>query len=105
MKRRSGWAAVAILALAGFCQAEVKRVVVIKSDGLPGYLVEDLAGQKDPETGRWALPWIKRVFFHGGAQVANFYTRGITVSAPSWSVLETGWNPIVRGNVEFDRYT
>src|SRR5262249_15172066 len=43
--------------------------------------------------------------FEGGAAVANFYTRGISLSAPSWSVLLTGRDPIVRGNVEFDRYS
>ncbi len=31
--------------------------------------------------------------------------HGITVSAPSWCVLETGSESIIRGNVEFDRYS
>jgi hypothetical protein len=102
---RCGRTALAVLWLAGAGWAEVNRIVIIKYDGLPGYLVEDYAGRKDARTGRWELPWIKRVFFEGGSQVANFFTRGITVSAPSWSVIETGRNPIIRGNVEFDRYS
>ena len=43
------------------------------------------AVKKNSETGQWTLPWIRKVFFEDGVQVANFYTRGISVSAPSWS--------------------
>jgi hypothetical protein len=81
------------------------RIVIIKADGLPGYLLEDVVNQKNDETGQWELPWIRKVFFEGGVEVANFYTRGISVSAPSWSAIETGHDPIIRGNVEFDRYS
>src|SRR6185437_13148331 len=35
----------------------------------------------------------------------NFYTRGISLSAPSWSMLDTGQHGVIRGNVEYDRYT
>ena len=42
----------------------------------------------DPKTGRSTLPWIKRVFDEKGTTVRNFYVRGISLSAPSWCVLE-----------------
>ena len=35
----------------------------------------------------------------------NFYVRGLSLSAPSWSLLDTGRHLEIRGNVEYDRYT
>ena len=35
----------------------------------------------------------------------NFYVRGMSLSAPSWSLLDTGRHLQIRGNVEYDRYT
>jgi hypothetical protein len=98
-------ALVLLLAAASAAGAEARRIVVIKSDGVPGYLVEELVNTKDENTGTWALPWIRRVFFEGGARLSHFYSRGLSVSTPSWNVLETGRDPILRGNVEFDRYS
>ena len=95
----------AVVLTASSASAAARRIVIIKSDGLPGYLVDEYANRKNQETGRWELPWIRKVFLEDGAEVANFYTHGITVSAPSWCVLETGRESIIRGNVEFDRYS
>jgi len=85
--------------------AQVKRVVVIKVDGVPADTVERQLAERDPSTGKSRLPWIDHVFAQGGVRLANFYVRGISLSAPSWSMLDTGQHLQIRGNAEFDRYT
>src|ERR1051326_2814680 len=67
-----------------------KRLVLIKIDGWPHRLVDEFANETDPETGKSRLPWIKNVFYENGARVSNFYVRGMSLSAPSWSLLDTG---------------
>ncbi len=93
----------------GFAQTkpEVKRVVIIKVDGLPARLIEKYVAQPaDGEhAGHSRLPWIERVFAQNGTRVDNFYVRGLSLSAPSWSMLDTGRHLEVRGNAEYDRYT
>lgn len=74
--------------------ATTNRVVILKIDGLPPAA---LAANR--------LPNIERIFLRGGATVDNFYTRGLSLSAPSWSLLDTGRPLEIRGNVEYDRYT
>ena len=91
----------AFLFFLAFCavhhlQAQAKRLVIIKVDGLSEDLLE-----RDLDK----LPWIKRVFVERGAWVRNFYVRGISLSAPSWSMLDTGQHMVIRGNAEFDRLT
>jgi Type I phosphodiesterase / nucleotide pyrophosphatase len=85
--------------------AGAKRVVVIKVDGLPQDLVDREIERIDPATGRSSLPWIDRVFAQRGTRLANFYVRAISLSAPSWSLLDSGQHLQIRGNAEFDRYT
>ncbi len=85
--------------------AQVKRIVIIKCDGLPPAYVDRLVRERDPRTGKSQLPWIEHVFYQRGTRLANFYVRGLSLSAPSWSLLETGQHLQVKGNVEFDRYT
>jgi hypothetical protein len=87
------------------CLAQVKRVVLIKVDGLPHDLVDQFVNERDPRTGKSQLPWIEHIFYQRGIRVANFYVRGMSLSGPSWSVLETGQHLQIKGNVEFDRYT
>ena len=82
-----------------------KRIVVIKCDGLPPAYVDSLVRERDPRTGKSQLPWIEHVFYQRGTRLANFYVRGLSLSAPSWSLLETGQHLQIKGNVEFDRYT
>ncbi|MDQ2844399.1 MAG: hypothetical protein M3Y72_25815 [Acidobacteriota bacterium] len=31
--------------------------------------------------------------------------RSVSLSAPSWSMLDTGRHSVIRGSVEYDRYT
>lgn len=83
----------------------VKRVVIIKIDGLPGYYVDRFVKERDPETGRSVLPWFEEVFYKNGTRVLNFYTRGMSLSGPSWGQLDTGQHLQIKGNVEYDRYT
>src|SRR4051812_20722782 len=90
--------------LAGAAQS-VKRVVIIKIDGLPGYYVDRFVKQRDPITGRSVLPWFDEVFYKNGTRVTNFYTRGMSLSGPSWGLLDTGQHLQIKGNVEYDRYT
>ena len=81
------------------------RTVIIKVDGVPATLVNNLINEKDPATGKSRLPWIDEVFVHNGTRISNFYVRGISLSAPSWGMLETGQHQIIHGNAEFDRLT
>ena len=85
--------------------AQTKRLVVVKCDGLPFDLVDRLVKQRDPQSGKSLLPWIDYIFYQRGSRLSNFYVRGMSLSAPSWSLLETGQHLQIKGNVEFDRYT
>jgi len=85
--------------------AQVERVVILKVDGLPAEALERELERVDPATHKSSLPWIDHVFRQGGARVPNFYVRAISLSAPSWSMLDTGQHLEIRGNAEFDRYT
>jgi hypothetical protein len=85
--------------------ASAKRLVVIKVDGLPFGTVERFVRQRDPRTGKSVLPWLDHVFYEGGTRLENFYVRGMSLSGPSWSLLDTGQHLQIKGNVEFDRYT
>src|SRR6476659_5300010 len=99
---------VSVFVLAAACMAsaqDVKRVVIVKIDGLPGYYVDKFVHQRDPSTGKSVLPWFEEVFYKNGSRVANFYTRGMSLSGPSWGQLDTGQHLQIKGNVEFDRYT
>jgi len=86
-------------------RAEVKRVVVIKVDGVPQEVLDRELRRTDPGTTKSVLPWIDRVFRQQGARLTNFYVRAISLSAPSWSLLDTGQHLQIHGNAEFDRYT
>ncbi|HKG96697.1 MAG TPA: alkaline phosphatase family protein [Pyrinomonadaceae bacterium] len=94
-----------LLCTASASLAQTKRLVVIKCDGLPYDLVDRLVKQRDPQSGKSVLPWIDHIFYQRGARLSNFYVRGMSLSAPSWSLLETGQHLQIKGNVEFDRYT
>jgi hypothetical protein len=61
--------------------------------------------QRDPRTGKSALPWFDYIFYQRGTRLSNFYVRGMSLSAPSWSMIDTGQHLQIKGNVEFDRYT
>lgn len=76
--------------------AQAKRLVVIKVDGLPEDLLELNLDQ---------LPSIRHIFVEHGAWLRNFYVRGISLSAPSWAMLDTGQPMVIRGNAEFDRFS
>src|SRR5713226_718872 len=94
-----------LLLFSATLNAEVKRVVVMKFDGLPQDILDREIRQINPATGRGNLPWMDRVFAQRGTRVANFYVRAISLSTPSWSLLDTGQHLQIRGNAEFDRYT
>ena len=83
----------------------VKRVVIVKIDGLPSYYVDHFVKVRDPETGKSILPWFDEVFYKNGSRVTSFYTRGMSLSGPSWGQLDTGQHLQIKGNVEYDRYT
>lgn len=96
--KKPGFAAIAFAPRA-------QRLVLIKIDGLPQRLVDEFVNETDPETGKSRLPWVKHVFYDQGTRLANFYVRGMSLSAPSWSILDTGRHLQIKGNVEFDRLT
>jgi hypothetical protein len=85
--------------------AQTQRLIVLGIDGLPYDTVDRFVRERDPRTGKSQLPWIEYIFYERGTRLANFYVRGMSLSAPSWSQLETGQHLQVKGNVEFDRYT
>ncbi|MGH9899433.1 MAG: alkaline phosphatase family protein, partial [Pyrinomonadaceae bacterium] len=85
--------------------AQTKRVVVIKIDGLPNYLVDEYVNQRDPATGKSMLPWFDYIFYQRGTRLPNFYVRGMSISGPSWSMLDTGQHLQIKSNVEYDRLT
>jgi len=85
--------------------AAARRLVVVKVDGLPPDTVERFVRERHPRTGKSLLPWFKHVFYEGGTRLSNFYVRGMSLSGPSWSLLDTGQHLQIKGNVEFDRYT
>ncbi len=86
-------------------RGQARRVVIIKVDGLPGAEVDRFVRERDPRTGKSVLPWLEHLFYAGGTHVENFYVRGMSLSGPSWSLLDTGQHLQIKGNVEFDRFT
>lgn len=98
-------AGVTLLLLSISSLAQTKRLVVIKCDGLPHEVVDRFVKQRDPQSGKSVLPWIDYIFYQRGARLSNFYVRGMSLSGPSWSLLETGQHLQIKGNVEFDRFT
>ena len=89
----------------GFATGQTKRVVTFQCDGLPYELVDRFVRERDPRTGKSQLPWFDYIFYQRGTRLANFYVRGMSLSAPSWSLLTTGQHLQIKGNVEFDRYS
>jgi|CXWL01.1.fsa_nt_gi hypothetical protein len=109
MTRRHSLITILTIAITAICSSivaaqGVKRVVIIKIDGLPAYYVDRFVKQRDLVTGRSVLPWIEEVFYKNGTRVPNFYTRGMSLSGPSWGQLDTGQRLQIKGNVEYDRY-
>src|SRR6185295_19354488 len=94
-----------LLLLPASARAQAKRLVILKLDGLPYDTVDRLVREQDPRTGKSQLPWIDYIFYQRGTRLENFYVRGISLSGPSWSMLDTGQHLQIKGNVEFDRYT
>jgi len=95
--------AVSSLLLATVVQAQTKRVVILKVDGLPFDMVDRFVHERDPLTGKSRLPWFDYIFYANGTRIANYYVRGMSLSAPSWSLTDTGQHLQIKGNVEFDR--
>ena len=85
-------------------QAQAKRVVIVKVDGLPYDTVDAAVRERDPQTGKSRLPWFDFIFYQNGTRLMNFYVRGMSLSGPSWSLIDTGQHLQIKGNVEFDRY-
>ena len=83
----------------------VKRIVIIKTDGTPAEWIDRYVRQRNPETGKSLLPWFEEVFYKQGTRLENFYVRGMSLSGPSWSILDTGQHLQIKGNVEYDRLT
>ena len=94
-----------LVCTSSFAAAQTKRLVIIKVDGLPYGLVDRFVRERDPESGKSQLPWFDYIYYQRGARLENFYVRGMSLSAPSWSLLETGQHLQIKGNVEFDRFT
>ncbi len=98
-------ALVSLFLASTLAHGQAKRLVLLKVDGLPYHEVERFVRELDPHTGKSLLPWIDHVFYKSGTRLENFYTRGMSLSGPSWSLLDTGQHLQIKGNVEFDRFT
>lgn len=96
-------AAVALFLFSSSSPAQTSRVVILKVDGLPYDMVDRFVNERDPLTGKSRLPWFDHIFYANGTRIANFYVRGMSLSAPSWSLVDTGQHLQIKGNVEFDR--
>ncbi|HEY0379084.1 MAG TPA: alkaline phosphatase family protein [Pyrinomonadaceae bacterium] len=97
---------VLFLLLAHVCaQAQAKRLVVLKVDGLQPDIVDRFVRERNPQTGKSLLPWVEHVFYERGSRLKNFYVRGMSLSGPSWSMIDTGQHLQIKGNVEYDRLT
>jgi len=94
-----------ILVLKSYAWSATERVVIVKADGLRFDLLDRWVQETNPRSGRSHLPWIKSVFYDGGTRLSNFYVRGLSLSAPSWALLDTGQPSLIKGNMEFDRLT
>jgi hypothetical protein len=94
-----------LLLFAGLMPAAARRVIIFKFDGLNADFVAKEMAEMNPHTGRPQLPWMAEIFSRQGTCVANFFVRGISLSAPSWAMLDTGHHQAIRGNVEYDRWT
>src|SRR6266404_1304146 len=94
-----------LVSLPAFSYAQAKRIVTVQVDGLPYAVVDRFVKERDPRTGKSQLPWIDYLFYQHGTRLANFYVRGMSLSAPSWSLIDTGQHLQIKGNVEFDRAT
>ena len=109
LRRQSARSLLLVLAAALLCsmgsssQAQTKRVVILKVDGLPYDMVDRFVQERDPLTGKSRLPWFDYIFYTNGTRIANYYVRGMSLSAPSWSLVDTGQHLQIKGNVEFDR--
>ena len=99
------FAALLLFTLPSLCFGQTTRVVVVQCDGLPYPVVDRFVRELDPRTGKSQLPWFDYIFYQRGTRLANFYVRGMSLSAPSWSIIDTGQHLQIKGNVEFDRYT
>src|ERR1044072_7664984 len=86
-----------LLCAAGSSLAQTKRLVIIKCDGLPYDVVDSVVKQHNPQSGKSLLPWIDHIFYQRGARLSNFYVRGMSLSGPSWSLLETGQHLQIKG--------
>jgi hypothetical protein len=84
-------------------QAQARRVVILKVDGLPYQTVDRFVRERDPQSGKSQLPWFEHIFYENGSRLTNFYVRGMSLSGPSWSLADTGQHLQIKGNVEFDR--
>jgi hypothetical protein len=89
--------------VAAFAQA--KRLVILKVDGLQPDIVDRFVRERNERTGKSMLPWTEHVFYQRGTRLENFYVRGMSLSGPSWSMLDTGQHLQIKGNVEYDRLT
>ncbi len=77
---------------ARFHRAPCPTIVILKIDGLNADLLYRTMSEVDPTTGKSRLPWFSHIFAENGTIFQNFYTRGISLSAPSWSMLDS-WPP------------
>ncbi len=94
-----------LLSLPVVVLGQTKRVVAIECDGLPYAAIEEFVHEKDARTGKSQLPWFDYIFYQRGTRLENFYVRGMSLSAPSWSLINTGQHLQIKGNVEYDRFT
>ncbi len=120
-------AAGAVMAAEPDYSGRPKRLILMKSDGLPPDMLaamtfperqdlwdrlpygEEYRKQVDiylKQTGKQILlPNIRKYLFEDGVWVSNTYSETLTLSAVAWSVIETGQHSVVKGHGTFSRDT
>ena len=91
--------------LTDFSAQEIEEIVARYKNALQQITDKNIFAYR---AGGWCLqPFdkLKEAFYKNGTRVSNFYTRGMSLSGPSWGQLDTGQHLQIKGNVEYDRYT
>ncbi|GEM_PF-3359661 len=126
-----GWMCVVLIGLPPTTWSQTrtfpKRLVLIEADGLPPDLLAATAFPEDDalvnrlpyaeefrravrvyraQTGREIiLPNVRKYFFEEGVFFQNMFTATLSLSAVSWSVINTGQPSVVKGHGTFSRDT
>ncbi len=82
-----------------------RRLVILKVDGMGQDQLMAALEKRDPASGKSQLPWLSESLPNKALSTKTFTRAASASCAPSWSMLDTGHHTVIRGNVEYDRFT